>query len=85
MDGVIIGGCKKYGLTASKSKWYWSSRPVEAWSPIGELGDEMTEHARLMTAVNTLMMDKQSPKDYIKSLAVRDVNDTLVLRKLRLM
>ncbi len=38
-----------------------------------------------MTAVTTMMMDKQSPKDYIQSLAVRDVNDTLVLRKMRLL
>ena len=58
---------------------------MEAWSPIGELEEEVTEHARLMTAVFTMMMDKQAPKEYIKSLAVRDVNDTLVLRKMRLL
>ncbi len=58
---------------------------MEAWSPVGELREEVTDHARLMTAVFTLMMDRQSPKEYIKSLLIRDVNDILVLRKLRLL
>ena len=85
MDGVIIGGCKKYGLTAGKSKWYWSARPVEAWSPLGELEEEVTEHARLMTTVNSMMMDKLPTREYLKRLGVRDINDNLVLKKLRLM
>ncbi len=85
MDGVIIGGCKKYGLTTGKPKWYWSARPVEAWSPMGELEEEVTEHARLMTTVNSMMMDKLPTREYLKRLAVRDINDNLVLKKMRLM
>jgi hypothetical protein len=81
----ICIGCKKYGLTPSQSKWVWNANPVEAWSPIGEREEEVTEHTRLMTAVFNMMMDRQSPKEYIKSLSVRDVNDTLVLRKMRLL
>ena len=63
--------------------WLWGANPVEAWSPIGELREEVPEHVRLMTTAYNLMMGKFTAREYVKDLPTRDANDVVVLRKMR--
>ena len=40
-----------------EDRWVWGANPVEAWSPIGELREEVPEHVRLLTTTYNLMVD----------------------------
>ena len=56
---------------------------MEAWSPIGELREDVPEHVRLMTTTYNLMIGKCTAREYVKDLPTRDANDVVVLRKMR--
>ena len=59
--------------------------PVEAWLDIGELREEMKKLGRLMTAINLIMNEGRGFESFVKAANIKDIWDTLVLRRVRLM
>jgi hypothetical protein len=60
------------------------SEPVEAWSDVGELRKDVFEHTRLIATMNTVMTDGGRSEVFLKQTLMKDIGDSAVLRRVRL-
>ena len=57
---------------------------MEAWSSIGELREDVPPHARVIAMLHYLMMSRSTVSDVVRNMAMRDIGDTSVLRRVRI-
>ena len=57
---------------------------MEAWSSIGELREDVPPHARVIAMMHYLMMGRSAVSDVVRNMAMRDIGDSSVLRRVRI-
>ena len=68
----------------TNEEWMILSEPMEAWTDVGELRRDVFEHTRLMAAMNAIMNDKSRSEVFLKQKLMKDISDSAVLRRVRM-
>ena len=80
MNSWLLWEPKIGELEGSKVAW----DPIEAWLDFGEMRVEVTQHVRLISSMKMIINDGKRSENFTQAVAMRDISDTSVLRRIRM-